>query len=74
MRSARIINSRVLGDILRDARIQRGVSQREIADVLGVSQRYIVEIERGKPTKAVERLFDFMRETGVVLYAEVTDD
>lgn len=74
MRSARIINARVLGDVLRDARIQRGVSQREIADELGVSQRYIVEIERGKPTKAVERIFDFMRETGVELYAEVTDD
>ncbi len=74
MRSTRIVNPTVLGDVLRAARLQRGVSQRELADHLGVSQRYIVEIERGKPTKAIDRLFEYMRETGVSLYAEVGDD
>ena len=74
MRSARIVNSRDLGEILRSARIQRGINQRELAEELGVTQRYIVEIEHGKPTKAVERLFDFMRETGVTLYADTAHE
>lgn len=74
MRSARIVNPRAFGDFLRAARLARGLNQRELAEELGVSQRYIVEIERGKPTKAVDRLFQFMRETGVTLYLETNDE
>ena len=74
MHSARIVNPAVLGDVLRAARTQSGISQRDLARELGVSHRYVVEIEQGKPTKAVERLFDYMRETGVVLYAETADE
>ncbi|WP_022884859.1 helix-turn-helix domain-containing protein [Glaciibacter superstes] len=74
MRSARIVNAAVLGNVLRTARLQRGLSQRELAETLGISQRYVVEIERGRPTKALERIFDFMRETGVVLHADVSDE
>lgn len=74
MRSARIVNPEMLGVVLRAARVARGLSQRQLAEELGVSQRYVYEIEQGKPTTAVERLFNFMRETGVSLYAEVSDD
>lgn len=74
MRSARIVNTTVLGNVLRAARMARGLNQRELAMELGVSQRSIVDLERGKPTKAMERLFEVMRETGVTLYAEVDDE
>ena len=74
MRSARLVNAAALGNILRTSRLQRGLGQRELAETLGISQRYVVEIERGKPTKALERIFDFMRETRVDLYAEVPDE
>ncbi|SJN45782.1 hypothetical protein FM104_14280 [Microbacterium esteraromaticum] len=40
---------------------------------MGVSKRYIIEVEQGKPTKAVERLFDYMRETGVDIYGQLRD-
>jgi transcriptional regulator with XRE-family HTH domain len=73
MRSGKIINPKILGNVLREARILNGLSQRKLAEQLGISQRAIVSIERGRPTKAVDRLFDFMRETNVTLYAELQD-
>lgn len=74
MRTARIASPEALGGVLREARLARGLSQRQLADHLGLSQRYVVELERGKDVKAMQRLFDFMQETGVSLYGEVDDD
>jgi HTH-type transcriptional regulator / antitoxin HipB len=71
MRTARITGAESLGAILREARSVSGLTQQDMALRLGVDRRYIVEIEQGKPTKALERLFEFMRETGVRLYADV---
>lgn len=73
MRTARLTSPAALGRALREARLSRGISQRKMAHDLGVSQRYIVELEAGKPTKALERLFEYMREAGVSLYADIAD-
>lgn len=70
-RSTRITDAKTLGFLLREARQHSGLTQRELAEVLEVSQRYIVELERGKPTKAIERLLSFARETGITLFAEI---
>jgi len=48
-----------------------GWSQRELAARLGVSQRYIWEVEAGKPSIFMERLFEIMRETGMQLTATI---
>lgn len=64
-----------LGRILQQARLLRGLSQRELAVRLGTTQRYIWEIESGKPSIFTDRLFAMMRETGTKLTATVeTDD
>lgn len=70
MRTARITTPELLGAILREARISSGLTQRELADRMGVSQKYIVQLESGAATKALERLFDFAAQTGVTLYAD----
>lgn len=74
MRTARIATPELLGAILREARFKSGLTQREMAARLGVSQKYVVQLEAGTATKAIERLFDYAAETGVVLYAEVDDE
>jgi transcriptional regulator with XRE-family HTH domain len=50
-----------LGAALREFRVQAGLSQRELAAALGVSQRYIWELEQGKPGKVTDRLFALLR-------------
>lgn len=60
-----------LGRILQQARLLNGLSQRELAARLGISQRYVWEIEAGKPSIFMERLFAYMQETGVELTARI---
>lgn len=69
--SGKVASPESLGRILQQARLLSGLSQRELAAHLGTSQRYIWEIEAGKPSIFTRRLFDFMRATGVELIATV---
>jgi transcriptional regulator with XRE-family HTH domain len=61
-----------LGQILQQARLLNGWSQRELADRLGTTQRYIWEIEAGKPSIFIDRLFAFLNETGTELTATIS--
>lgn len=70
-RSVRIRDPRTLGNVLREARMANGMTQRELADELGVSQPYIVGLESGKGTKAIERLLQYAQATGVGIYLEL---
>jgi HTH-type transcriptional regulator / antitoxin HipB len=74
MRSAVIRNAGILGDLLVELRTRAGLSQRELAERLGVSQRYVVELEQGKQTKSIERLLAFVKTTGGALYLELGGD
>lgn len=69
----RVTSAESLGRMVQHARQQRDMTQRELADQLGISQRYVWEIESGKPTKYTERLFETLRATGVQLWAEIPE-
>lgn len=60
-----------LGRMLQQGRLVRGISQRALADELGVGQKWVWEMESGKPGLFTERLFQMLRATGVHLYAEL---
>ena len=72
-RWARALTSEDLGRFLADVRVERGRTQQELADDLGITRRYLYEIESGKPSLYTERLFALLRTLGVrlVLEAEV---
>lgn len=46
-----------LGRRLAILRAQRGLTQRQVAEALGISRRYLSEIEAGKPSLYSDRLF-----------------
>ncbi|WP_278260872.1 helix-turn-helix transcriptional regulator [Nocardia sp. AG03] len=69
--SGKVTSPESLGRILQQARLLSGLTQRELAERLGTTQRYIWEIEAGKPSIYVERLFAMMRETGMELTATI---
>jgi len=53
-----------LGRILQRATAS-GLSQRELAQRLRTTQKYVWELEAGKPSILMDQLFAAMRETGV---------
>jgi len=69
-----VTSAESLGRILQQARMLADLSQRELAERLGTTQRYIWEIEAGKPSIYTDRLFAMMRETGMTLTATIAGD
>ena len=69
--TGRVTSPESLGRILQQARLLNGWSQREMATRIGTTQRYIWEIEAGKPSIFVDRLFALMHETGTELTATI---
>jgi HTH-type transcriptional regulator / antitoxin HipB len=67
---AAVRTSEDLGRFLSHVREDRGLTQQALADELGVSRRYVSEIENGKPGLYTERLFQMLRLLGVRLRAE----
>jgi len=59
-----------LGQVLQQTRMIRGVSQRELASELGISQKWVWEMEQGKPGILMDRLFSMLEKNGVTLSAE----
>ena len=68
--TTKIKNSFTLGQVLQQSRMQQGISQRDLAKKLGISQKWIWEMEQGKPGLLTDRLFAILKETDVTLLAE----
>jgi HTH-type transcriptional regulator/antitoxin HipB len=70
---ARVNTPAELGTALREFRKLAGLTQRELAAELGVSQRYIWELEHGKPGVLTDRLFALLDVLAVRMTLEQAD-
>jgi transcriptional regulator with XRE-family HTH domain len=66
----KIKNSYTLGQVIQQSRLQQGFSQRDLAKMLGLSQKWVWEMEQGKPGLLMDRLFMVLEKTGVTLSGE----
>ena len=64
-----IQSARDFGRAVRTARKEAGLSQAELAKRCGCSQRFVSEVERGKPTAELERALRLLVELDVPLVA-----
>jgi HTH-type transcriptional regulator / antitoxin HipB len=71
---AKITSQKSLGRVIAQARLLAGLTQRELADKLGTSQRYIWELESGKDSTLLERLLGALEATGATMTIEIPDD
>lgn len=55
-----------IGQIVRSARKNIGVTQRELSLTSGTGMRFIVELERGKPTCQIGKVLVVLNTLGVV--------
>lgn len=58
---ARVRTPADLGAFLAEVRISSGWTQDEVAAQLGISRRYLYEIESGRPSLYTDRLFGLLR-------------
>ena len=68
--TTKIKDSFTLGQVLQQSRMQQGISQRELAKELGINQKWVWEMEKGKPGLLMDRLFAILEKTGVTILAE----
>ena len=61
-----------LGETLRAARIRKGMSQQEVALAAGVGRRFVGELEGGKATAEIGRVFAVCRVVGLAIVAVPT--
>ena len=68
--TTKIKNPYTLGQVIQQSRMQQSLSQRELANMLDISQKWIWEMEQGKPGLLMDRLFAILEKIGVTLSAE----
>jgi y4mF family transcriptional regulator len=65
-----ITSARDLGASIRDRRNELELNQGELADVSGVTLRFVSELERGKATAQYEGIRRVLAALGLDLYVE----
>lgn len=62
-----------LGRFVQRIRRDASMTQRQLAEALGTSQRYLSELEAGKPKRIDQNYFEVLRRLGIALTAETVD-
>lgn len=70
----KIRNARELGAFIRDIRIDRNLTQHQLADRAGVSRSWLIGVEQGKRTGAeMSKIFALMRALDTTMFCEPPD-
>jgi len=68
-----VLLRRVIGQCLRQARLEQGKTLREVAGATGVSIGHLSEVERGRKEPSSEVLSAIFRALGLHLVADLLD-
>lgn len=60
-----------LGALMRDRRNKLGITQKELAEKVGVSRIWVVALEQGKPTAQIDLVLRTLRELGLTLMVDL---
>lgn len=60
-------NATELGLMLRDARKSKGLTQTDLADMVGVSRQWVHSAEHGAPTARIDLMLDALRAVGLIV-------
>jgi HTH-type transcriptional regulator/antitoxin HipB len=58
-----------LGELVREVRKEQGLTQLDLAGLAGLSNRFIIDLERGKETLQMQKALDVLALLGVELTA-----
>ncbi|MGH3732109.1 MAG: helix-turn-helix transcriptional regulator [Acidimicrobiales bacterium] len=60
-------DAEAIGAWIRDARFHLGMTQEELGKAIGADRQYISELERGKETEHLTRLFAALKVLGITM-------
>jgi y4mF family transcriptional regulator len=63
----RIFDPRQLGSLIRQVRKAQGITQEDLSALAGVGPRLIGEIERGKSTAEIGKVFQLLASLGLAI-------
>ena len=66
--TTKIDNSEELGQYLLNERKKLNLTQKEIADYTDVGRRFIIELEKGKKTAQIGKIFEVLNGLGLELH------
>jgi HTH-type transcriptional regulator / antitoxin HipB len=66
-----VISAQDIGDVVRERRQQLQLSQVQLAEAAGVSRRWLLALETGKPTAQLDLVFRTLHALGLILDAVV---
>ncbi len=69
-----IKNTSQLGILIRTERKHLSVTQKELAMAAGTGLRFIVELERGKETARIGKVFDVLQALGINVLIESSNN
>ena len=69
----RVYTPASLGDAIRHYRTQAGLTQAQLAEMTGLQRSYLSELESGKETEQLRRVFRVLRNLGVRMTLEKAD-
>lgn len=69
----RIYTPASLGDAIRHYRKDAGLTQAELAEMAGLQRSYLSELETGKETEQLKRVFRLLRQLGVRMTLDKAD-
>ena len=58
------------GALIRDRRKKSGLDQAELAEMVGVSRKWIIDVEKGKPRAALSLVLQTLDALGVPISAD----
>lgn len=66
-------NARDAGAVLRQARLAKGLTQQQVAQMLGVTRQWVASVEAGAPTARLGLVVDALRCVDVLLETRPDD-
>lgn len=70
----RIYNASAIGAAIKDLRRARGVSQASLAMAVGINRTYLSNLEQGRFSEQLERLFAILKHLGTQVTLTLNDE
>jgi len=62
-----ITDAKSLGALIKQVRKSQGLTQEQLAAACGLGRRFVVELERGKPTSHIGKIMQVLSALGLTL-------